>query len=181
MLCDSCNRSLSVSASQAGAAVNCDCGAVVQVPRMSQLRKSAGETAIPLSTAEAVGKMVANGELPQNEVCPLSLRPANETLHVHAICEQPWTTGGGDSTQTAIALGCLFGWFGYVMARESERPEERHGRDTVVDLPIRISSDVRDRYHRQNQAQLKSLLSQTPMYAKLLKEYPKSKIQLPRN
>ena len=178
-----CGHQIGVTASQAGAELTCRCGANVVVPRMSQLRKAAGQSAIPISTADMINKMVASGELPLDGLCPLSQRPADDTLYVRATCERSWTRGGDeDSGQFAIMMWLLGGWLGYLIAKRSLREQAEHlGRDTVVDLPIRIASEARSKYGWQPALELRSLLAKTPIYATLFKEFPDAKLTvLPR-
>lgn len=181
--CD-CGRKIPVAVTKAGDVLSCTCGRDVLVPRMSELRKAAGESAIPLSTVERINKMVAEGALPVDDLCPLSLRPTDGTLIVRVTCEKAWFRAGSDGSDdgSALLLKLLFGVFGVLAAmmsnRRSPRPAEYFGRDTTVDLRLRIAEEARSRYSRQTRRQLMALLGKTPIYAKLFDEFPHAKLEV---
>ena len=173
-----CGKSHDVSATLAGSAFTCSCGGPVEVPKLSSLRESAGESAIPANTIETIRSMIRNEELPEGSVCPYSGRPANETIFLHVQCERIWTRGR-DSTDTGhvFLAFIILGWIGALIA--TIRPQRRRvlGRETFIDIPIRISSDVRARLLRmRRQKKLKAMLHQTPIYSQLLHEYPNATI-----
>lgn len=171
--CD-CGASHPVSAMQAGATIACSCGRSVDVPMLSSLRRSAGETPIPLNTVERIRAMIQNGELPQGDICPYSGRPANETLLLRVECERVWMRGGGSTDfGKMFAFVFLLGWLGLLLAWRKMQPLEERGRDTAINVPVRISTDARGRILRlRRQRALKALLCKTPIYAALLREFP---------
>ena len=123
--------------------------------------------------------MIRDGEAPGGDVCPYSGRPANDCIIVRVQCERLSVRGGGDGGGLAIlAYGLLFGWIGHFMvAREEAKPLEVLGRDTCLEIPLRISSDVASQVVRiRRQKTLKRLLRQTPIYAALLDEFPQSHV-----
>jgi hypothetical protein len=152
----------------------------VDVPLLSALRRSAGQTAIPLNAIEVIQALIRDGELPNGEVCPYSGAPANSTVSVCVQCERSWVRGSDSlSTRSAILYVLFLGWIGALIAycKSSSRPREELGRDTVIDLPIRVSSGATSKLMRlRNQRKWKSLLRKTPAYARLLDEFPSARV-----
>ncbi len=127
--------------------------------------------------------MVRDGALPAGDICPVSGRPANDTILLHVQCERPWVRGGDPwDTGKVIVYVLLFGWLGALIASRKTPPDEKLGRDTSVTIPLRISSDVRPKFERlRRQRKLKSLLPQTPIYSTFLKEYPEAWVSVLKN
>lgn len=180
-----CGARIPVSAVQAGSSVACSCGRDVNVPTLSSLRKSAGQPPIPVDNIATITAMIKNGELPDNDLCPYSNRPANETVFFRMQCERTWARQNRDSdAYKAFFYVLVFGWLGAMLtagkSRNGEnRENETLGRDTWVDVPVRISSDVRPNIIRmRRQKKLKELLSQTPIYAELLEEFPQTRVSV---
>lgn len=173
-----CGSRHAVSATQAGSMLECACGRSVDVPLLSALRKSAGESPIPLNTIERIRAMIQSGELPNGDICPYSGRPANSTIYFHVQCERSWVRGGDSwDTGKVIAYVLLFGWIGALIASKKSQPMEEIGRDTFLELPLRMSSDVASSVMRiRRQKKLKMLLRQTPIYARLLDESPEADV-----
>ena len=139
--------------------------------------------------------MILNGELPQGFTCPYSGRPANDTIFLHVQCERSWVRGGEfedtDESMDTIGAGVFslvfFGWIAaptalIAMAMSKPREElgrEELGRNTSLDVPMRISTDIRPELMRmRRQRKLKALLRQTPIYSQLLEEFPSATITL---
>jgi hypothetical protein len=117
--------------------------------------------------------MIRDGELPTGDVCPFSGRPANETVYFDVQCERSWVRGGDGDSDGAMLHVLLHGWVGLLLASLKSRPRREFGRDTLIRVPLRISSDVREEVLRmRGQRKLKRLLEETPVYRELLREYP---------
>ncbi len=167
-----CGASSPVTATQAGSKIHCACGRTVDIPTLSTLRKSAGESATPQNAVERIKAMLQRGELPTGDICPYSGRPANDTILFHVQCERSWVRGGEMSPGKIIAYIFFLGWIGALIAYYSHRPREELGRDTSLTIPLRVSSDVRAMILRmRGQRKLKSLLSHVPAYAQLFAEF----------
>lgn len=123
--------------------------------------------------------MIHSGELPSGDTCPYSSRPAKSTIYFHVQCERSWVRGG-DSwiTGKVLASVLLLGWSGAWLAARESPPSQEFGRDTVLELPLRVSSDVASAVMRiRRQKKLKVLLQQTPIYARLLEEFPDADVR----
>ena len=171
-----CGVTHPVSATQAGSTMTCGCGRSVDVPTLSSLRKSAGESAIPSDTIETIQAMIRGGELPSGDICPYSGRPANDTIFFHVQCERVWVRGG-ESLESGNFAYMFLGWIGALIALQKLRPREELGRDISLEVPLCISSDVRPTIMgMRRQRGLKALLCQTHIYAQLLQEFPRATV-----
>lgn len=64
-----------------------------------------------------------------------------------------------------------------LIASVRSKQSQQYGRDTSVRVPVRVSSDAAETIVRiRRQKELKQLLSATPLYAALLKEYPQAHV-----
>jgi len=173
-----CGEGHAVSATQAGSTLKCDCGRSIDVPRLSVLREFAGESPVPLNTIERIRAMIQSGDLPSGDICPYSGRPANSTLYVHVQCERSWVRGGDSWNIGTVIAYLLLGWIAALIASRESQPEEELGRETSVELPLRISSDVDSKVVAiRGQKKLKKLLRETPIYAELLQEFPDANVR----
>jgi hypothetical protein len=77
-----------------------------------------------------------------------------------------------------VVYALVFGWLAaLIAAREEAMPREALGRDTSLDIPLRISSDAASQILRiRRQKKLKALLRKTPIYAALLDEFPQAHV-----
>lgn len=148
---------------------------------MSDLRRSAGESPIPLNTVEKIEQMVRLGELPKGDICPVSSRLADCTIIFHVQCESSYLRGSRDGSEPGatlawmMLLGMIFGMIIGVLGSRGAKRQEELGRNIEVELPLRVASSAAESILQlKNQSKLKALLRQTEIYAKLLDEYPKA-------
>jgi len=174
-----CGECHSVSATQAGVTIACRCGNSVVVPRLSDLRRSAGETPIRNGVVERIQSMIWSGEIPGDGVCPYSHRPADAVAVFVVQCEWKWKTGGERDVSFLVHCLTLFSsTLAWLIARANSRPEQEFGRDTVLELPLRISADVGDEITAlRDQKKLRMLLCSVPIYTELFATYPAATIK----
>lgn len=168
-----CGREIAVAASDAGATVLCACGHSVRVPSLSELRISAGQEAIPLTIVERIRDALAAGDLPIGQNCAVSGRPTRDLMYFHVECERV-------STREQGAVGWLTTLFFFLSKHlwaVSDGPIEEHGRQTGVEVPIRIDVEFHERLLAGcSQRRLRDYLRQVPLYAELLEEFPSAVI-----
>ena len=168
-----CGRVHFVTAAQAGGVVACGCGVTADVPSLSRLRVAAGQEPIPLSTVERIYAMIAAKELPMGDNCVCCGRPADLVAFLHVECERSRLAGGGWNWLAIAAGAAIAVWLAFVAQRFTR--SEVHGRETSVDLPLRVSSLCQRRLLRlRRQRKLKRLLKTVPLYERLLLEYPRA-------
>lgn len=173
-----CGINYPVSLTDAGLPIDCTCGRSFYVPSLAKLRASAGESPVPLNTIETIQAMVHQGSLPTGETCPYSGEPANETVVFRVQCEAPWLGVRGPTFLQRFLLSLIFGGFWRLFLALNSEDTTECGRDTSVDVPLLISGNYRGKVIQlRNQSKLKAMLSKTPIYAKLLKEFPEATVQ----
>lgn len=173
----SCGRAQAVQAAQAGSEVSCVCGTTLDVPSLSSLRLAVGENAIPQNTIERIRGMVRGNELPTGVICSCCGRVANDTIVLRVQCERSSVRGGRSMFDSVVmAVGsALTLHLVHLLHSWEQRPPEKLGRDSSVNVPVRIWSDCRRRIERsRSQRKLKKLLADTPVYRELLAEYPRA-------
>ena len=175
-----CGAAIPVSAAAAGSDVTCQCGRRQVVPPLSQLRVMAGHGAYEAGTIDTIRRMIRNGELPSEVFCAVSGVPTNDTAIVRIQCERVWTSGSHlDRADKAIIGLLMFGWIGAIVGwARKDKPRKEHGRETYVDVPLRVTEEHRRHLNERNQTRLKALLRQVPIYDRLLNEYPEAVVSL---
>ena len=173
-----CGVTHAISATQAGSRIDCRCGRLLDIPALSELRTAKGESPIELGTVRTIRAMIRDGLLPDGDICPYSGRPANDTVFFQVQCERTYVRSEDTlSTGEILVYVFLLSWIYGLIELFKTHPREVHGRDTILDVPVRISSDERQSVLRiRRQKKLKQLLSHTPIYRELLREFPQATI-----
>ncbi len=176
-----CGAILPIKPSQAGTIVPCTaCGDAVVVPTLSALRSSLGESYVPTSAIERIRVLMKRGDLPRSGECPYSGRPADCTLLFDVECESRWVrrAESADSPALRFVLFIFLGWIGLFIASSRGRSAEVFGDDIHIEIPLRVNSEVARRILRtKRQRQLRHLLSHTPEYRELFREYPAARVR----
>jgi len=99
---------------------------------------------------------------------------------VQVECERKWIKGA-DRNRFLFALLLLllpFWWIWLAVAKTfTDEPRQELGRDTNVDVPLRVHCDFHAQLRKiKSQRELQRLLRSVPIYAKLLDEFPHAKI-----
>jgi hypothetical protein len=179
LVCE-CGKSIAVSASAAGSQLVCRCGRSVDVPPLSKLRVMAGRDPYEASTIDIIRRMIRSGELPHGRRCALSGRLADDTIVFRVQCERVWTRGSGadrcDNAFMDLLIHLLLLDHAAAVLRRvyGSRPRREFGRETYVDVPLRVCSDLRRQLKRKSQETLKTILRQVPIYDALLSEFPEA-------
>jgi len=171
-----CGRQLKVPAVAAGTEMACECGTRVRVPRLSELRVTAGQAAYETGTVDVIRRMVAEGTLPAGELCAFSGKPTQHAMDLSVHCERVQAEKAGlRSLQFLVfLLGPVAMLFGQ---RSSSEPV---GRETSVWTPLRVAKDHHTTVTRASQKTLRRLLRTVPVYAALLDQYPRARVQIGR-
>ena len=186
-----CGRCLSIAATAAGSTAVCDCGRSLLIPKLSGLRLSVGQEAYGRNTPGTIAQMIRSGELPSGEICDVSGQFTKDIAIFCVECERVRVRGERwDATGERMFFAAMFrlfflGLIGALVShiivpfrrsnRESNAPQE-HGHQVVVQVPLYVCSPSHVRLKRRSQRYLKRLLSQIPIYATLLKEYPEATV-----
>ncbi|HEX5102211.1 MAG TPA: hypothetical protein VFV87_00265 [Pirellulaceae bacterium] len=155
----------------------CPCGRVVKVPRLSELRRQAGQAAFQVSAIDRIRSMLQSRcEAPGRE-CALSGIVTSDVMMFTVVCEKPYSTGYSWWWLFVIGLWSLpLSIFGYIIAtRESG---EAQGRELTVTVPLRIAAHCQADVRKFSPLQLANLLYTVPLYAALLDEYPYAEVSV---
>ncbi len=167
-----CGKTIPVEAMQAGATITCPCGKPVQVPKLSKLRRAAGQTPIPLNVVEQIRSLIRDGQLPDNVSCPITGKPVDNTVWLHIQCERIDVRHGEPGFWSNIAYFFLIGWIWFIVALLIKEPRKEFGHDISVDAPLGINHAASGSITAASVRTLKAVLAHTPIYSQLLHEYP---------
>jgi hypothetical protein len=172
----SCGHQLKVHASAAGTEIVCECGAQVRVPRLSELRTMAGRGAYETGTVDVIRRMLLEGSLPCGELCAVSGKPTQDAMDLSVHCERVQAEKDGLRALQMVVF--LFGPLAMRLGRRSE--SDPHGRETSVWTPLRVAQEHRRTVARSSQKTLRRLLRTVPVYAALLDQYPRARVEIGR-
>ncbi|MCA9129215.1 MAG: hypothetical protein KDB22_19140 [Planctomycetales bacterium] len=158
-----------VTAANCGGNVKCICGRDVAVPRLSDLRRNAGQSAFATTTVERLNAMSRRGELPPTDNCCLCMSQATEIVPCIVQCETTVVSGDGFwKTACLIAVGP---WLALSWLMTSFSSPVVHGRSTAVRLPFPACGDCSRKLFKSKLAR-KAGLQNIALYRELLDEYP---------
>ncbi len=175
-----CGKEIPVAASMAGSDIACSCGATVTVPRLSELRQRIGLAAFESGIIDTIHRMIDTGELPCGSECVISGMRTTDVFVVRVECERKWIKEPANGSLLAVLFLLIMPiWLIWLAVEKTlaNEPRQELGRDTHVDVPLRVHGDFHAQLRKtKGQRELKKLLGTVPIYAKLLDEYPHAKI-----
>jgi hypothetical protein len=167
-----CGTPVAVELSQAGSELACRCGQPIRVPSLSKLRELSGKGAYEAGIIDTICRMVGNAELPFGEMCALCGEPTNDVIDLYVHAEQ--VSEIGTSAGAAALVAILFSPL--IAIAMAIKPQREIGRDTFVPAPLRMCAKHEGRVRKASQRTLKGWLKSVPVYARLLREYPKPRV-----
>ena len=178
-----CGKTLAVIATDAGTDMRCECGRLVSVPILSQLRATIRPRAYEAGTIDKINRMIRDGQLPPGDRCMICGVTTSDALDVHVQCESAWVKGPGNTRFLLVALGILFFpfWILWVFLGRELLGEERKelGCERSACAPLRICTKHGDELRRKwTTAKIKKLLLAILVYRELLAEFPAAKVTL---
>jgi hypothetical protein len=169
-----CGKQLAVKSEEAGTTARCECGESVPVPSLSKLRAAVGIGAYESGAIDAIRRMLAEGALPWGETCAVSGRPTADLILVKVQCERLYHVK--DRTRSMMLITLLFGFWAVLFLRRGDQ-DYPHGRDTAVEVPLRVHHEFHRGLSRWwTKRRLRRLIMTVPVYARLLDEYPRAAI-----
>jgi hypothetical protein len=176
-----CGNRVPVTAAQAGSVARCQCGRAVEVPPLSELRQAAGKRSFESGIIDTIRRMISEGNLPSTRECALTGCLTDDIAVVRVQCERVWKRGPKKSGWFFL-LFALFLPFFWISALVSwallDEKREDLGRDTVVDVPLRVCRDQQHRLRCMRQGRIRRLLRADAIYANLLREYPRATVRV---
>jgi hypothetical protein len=116
--------------------------------------------------------MVGSGELPVGTRCAVSGVPTEDVIELYVEAERVFV--GGDNLRFIALFAMLCSPYIAVFMAQRSRPD--FGRATTVATPLRVAALYHRRFSRSSQRALRRWLRTVPVYARLLKEYPRARI-----
>jgi hypothetical protein len=169
-----CGRRIGVLASAAGTEVTCECGVVVPVPKLSVLRQRSGQSAYESGPIDTIERMRREGSLPWGERCAACGCPTSDCIDLRVECER--IVAAQDNMKLRMFLAVLISPLMFLAMRDSHK--DAVGRDTVVDIPLRVCRKHSRSLRRSGQRKLRRLLCSVPVFQKLLEAYPRPRISV---
>jgi hypothetical protein len=171
-----CGKRVGVLASAAGTEVACECGAVVPVPKLSVLRERSGQGAYESGPIDTIQRMRREGTLPSGDCCAACGRPTNDVIDLRVECER--IVAADDNMKLKMFLALLISPLVFLSMRNPAK--HAVGRDTVIEVPLRMCQKHRAWLTRSRQRKLRRLLCCVPVYQKLLIAYPGARVIVPK-
>jgi hypothetical protein len=179
-----CGSKVEVSASDAGRSLDCNCGRLVIVPRLSELRKLSGRDPFEAGVLDTVKRELRECNNIVGRFCLHSGKPTENIVWVDLACETRHVVAARDSARDwgpVQLIGALmtvfllpFGVFVYIFSRiwkdnaASTGPREV-GHDRAILLPLPISAEFEKKLSNRK---LLRYAKQVPLYQKIFAEYP---------
>jgi hypothetical protein len=140
---------------------------------LSKLRELSGKGAYEAGIIDTINRMVGSGELPWGDRCAVSGEPTSDAIDLYVEAERVFHGGSNTALIALFAVACS-PLLALVIAQKS-RPDV--GRTTVVNTPLRVAARNQRRVLRwSSQRAIKRWLRSVPVYAQLLKEYPRARV-----
>jgi hypothetical protein len=168
----SCGKEVPVQSSQAGLEIACECGQAIKVPSLSKLRELSGKGAYEAGIIDTINRLIGCGELPAGNRCAVSGEPTEDAIELFVEAERISQVGTSVGQAVLVALLCS----PLLAAAMAIKDPRDVGREIVVATPLRVSGIHHRRVRKASQRALKRWLRTIPVYAQLLKEYPRSRV-----
>src|SRR5262245_55808052 len=168
-----CGNQLEVTAGQAGSQVACPCGKTIDVPRLSELRSQAGESAGGASPELVILYTYANDNRPVGgDECVNCGTATTNRLACSIEYERPWLKGERSLISWLVAV-LIFGIYAiiYSMIRRGETVvgDQKIFRLVVTICPTCEKGGLTPR-------DLRNILCNEPQFQRLFEKYPSAKI-----
>lgn len=177
-----CGRTLDVGAADCGQNVACACGKSVKVPRLSELRQSAGLDPYASGIVDKIRGKIAKGELPAEHECLSCYRVTEAKALFSVECERPYRLGTGATSFGLQVLGTavllvFFPIIALLRAVYRQRQDPTIvGREVAVDVPLRCC-EACSASRRISARRAKQFMAETEPYRELFKQYPRAKVR----
>jgi len=178
--CD-CGNEVVVTEGSAGADVRCDCGRLISVPGLKELRQQAGLPAYDPSPELVIEQMLASGEPPAEKTCVHCGVTTDRLEQIVIECERSWkrrADGSGWLTGCLLLPLSTFLFVVWMIWRLTKRPEEVEllGRDKIYTLPLSLCPLCAPQL--KNASSIKEHLRKVPIYRRLLDKFPDARVSI---
>ena len=165
-----------MTAGQAGTDLTCTCGKTVTVPRLSQLRTQAGETAGGASPELVILCTYANDQQPVGGNACLSCGTTTTNRVACSIeYEKPWVKKEGTGLDRILAF-VLFGLLGWLYFRIGRRERRVFGEHKLFKVSVTLCPACEG--PRLKPLELREILRNEPQFDRLFEKYPEAKVSI---
>jgi len=173
--CGSCGRRIGVTAGMAGTQVPCQCGQTIAVPLLSELRSQTGRGAYGDDPLTVVKRLLAAKDSLPGDVCVACRRETTQKIVCLAECESPQAERQNPFRHLlallSLPIWIVLEWLG------KQRPT--HGNEIIMRLPVTLRDECRSATKDLGRRRtLNRILRSVPAYARLLDEYPRTRVTL---
>jgi hypothetical protein len=172
-----CGRYVGVTAGMAGTEAACECGHVLPVPGLSELRRKAGHEPYGDDAVVLIRRALAERDSLPGDNCVGCGSSTQQSLVCVAECERPARERRGCARHLIAFVSLPF----YLFAEMTERwrKEELHGRETVLHIPITVCRNCRARIAGVQHGQaLRAVVERVPEFRRLLEQYPNTELTI---
>lgn len=164
-----CGQKKEIIPANCGSSVNCICGKTIDVPRLSDVRRSCGQTPYATTIIERLHSMSRSNELPPTDRCCCCQSIAIENVSCIVQCESHAISGPG-FWKTCVMIVLSPSWILSMLLSSFGTPEV-HGRATAIRLPLPVCGLCKKKVLASD-AERKKALRNIPLYEELLLKYP---------
>lgn len=172
-----CGNKILVRETAAGAKEQCQCGRILVVPSLHELRHRAGLPIPELPPETVVETLLLAGQLPQEDNCIFCGTATDGFICCTTECERAYIQSGRPGWWVYLLSFLTLGWMGAAVVYACSSKEDREwGKDRVFTLPLRVC--VNCRHYLIGPSALKDALERVPLYRRLLEKYPDARVTL---
>ena len=131
--CDECGKLHNISLTMAGSLIRCSCRSDVEVPPLSELRRSVGLDGYEMPVGEKVIQAVFDKRVPTTRDCVQCGDSRAEQEHLVAVCERSHQQPVGGGAVAGVIAGVPF-----FLPLPSSSSGARVGRNVIVPLVFHI-------------------------------------------
>jgi hypothetical protein len=166
-----CGAHVMVREGLAGTRRQCQCGRIIAVPPLHELRRQIGLPPYAVSPELVIEHLLTTGELLEDHTCVCCGAPAGEVLWVETECERRQVReSGGLSLPVLIVTGLLFGWWIWLFQLSQRRETREYGKDKIYRLPLAVCLACRPKV--RSAKEVKKAMCRVPDYGRLLHKFP---------
>lgn len=163
-----CTKVHEVPGTDAGKMIACSCGRSVEIPRLSLLRKSAGEETLSIDLE--LEHRLRDNSLPEETECLSCSKPTDDMAFSRVQYESAYKK---KNDKSSLAFFFILGPLWAMIYRQFFQIGKEHGDNLEFRLPLRLCAICQRKTWKN---QVAELLKKVPIYRRFLEKYPLAKI-----
>jgi hypothetical protein len=174
-----CGKSVQVEETAAGSTTACQCGLLVVIPSLRELRRLSGVSQPGLSPALEIEAQLLAGNLPQETHCVICGVATDACVHCWTECEKAYVEAVRPSPWAYLLAFATFGLFAaaaVAVARTKPSEAKVWGEDRTFSLPLRVCGKCSPGL--VDPQKMRGALCRVPLYRRLLEKFPLAKTSM---